>query len=144
MKTTHALGLTALLIMTLTSCSSGATESAPSASAASSSAPATATPPPSVPRYVAPTTLREALTAAMGPFDQRNALGAMEDLRRIAVSEVKPSISAEHWGEIELVRINASIDLLNERITERQMELESIRYATLIAGRATNAGVLSW
>ena len=73
-----------------------------------------------------------------------DALADMEALHSIAVKEVRPVVSAEDWGMVDIVRINASLDSLSGRITDEELGLESIKYATHIANIASEAGVFSW
>lgn len=142
MKILHALGLTALLVQPLSACSAAATESAssPDPSVTAFDSP-TAAPSPTV---LGSPELREALEATMYGSANRDALADMEALHAIALKEVRPAVSAEDWGMADIVRINASLDSLQSELTDEELGLESIEYATLVGGIANNAGVFSW
>ncbi len=73
-----------------------------------------------------------------------DALDDMEALHSIALTEVRPAVSVEDWGMADIVRTNASLGALKGTLTDEELGLEGIKYATLIAGIASNAGVFSW
>ncbi|MHA7191090.1 hypothetical protein ACX80N_12450 [Arthrobacter sp. MDT2-16] len=146
MKTLHALGLTALLAITLTACSAGATESTPTASPSSVPPSASATPRAAEPItevQAAPATFEEAVKAGYGPYTD-NPLAVMRDIRTFALDEVKPLVPVEKWNEADIIQIRASLDILSGKITDRELELETIKYTTMIHNLAVGAGVLSY
>lgn len=86
-----------------------------------------------------PASLGEALdTAKQEHTDYISAIGAMEDLYRQAQIRLEPSMTADAWNDIELIRIKTSLGALKDTLTEREvilgvrqfttaMELEAIR-----------------
>ena len=131
MKTLHALGMTALLTITLTSCSAD--------QAGPPTIPTVA--PTAVVTYAAPLTLKQADDEAMDPSIEKPAMVVMTQLRGLAETQVKPYISSDDWSTAELVYLKAANAVLTDQLTERELKTENVRYASLIRGFAREAGV---
>ena len=132
-----------LLAAALGACSAPAVTTTAATATATVSSPRvvtqTATPRPTVP--LEPTTLKEALAIANKEHTEPiAAVGAMEDLYRQAEPALKPGMTDSGWYKIEIIRINTSLGMLKDTLSDREVILGVKQYVAMMEAEAIRQG----
>ncbi|WP_454810573.1 hypothetical protein [Paenarthrobacter nitroguajacolicus] len=128
-----------MLAFAMTACSaSPATSSA--ANTASSPA-VTKSAAPTSTAALEPTSLKDAIIDANKEHTEPiAAVGAMEDLYRLADRALRPGMTESSWGKIEIIRINTSLGMLRDTLSDREIILGVNQYVAMMEVEAIRQG----
>ncbi|MDP9933835.1 hypothetical protein J2T11_000159 [Paenarthrobacter nicotinovorans] len=88
-----------------------------------------------------PTSLKEAiLNANKGNTEPIDAVGAMEDLYGLADRALRPGMTESSWGKIEIIRINTSLGMLKDTLSDREIILGVNQYVAMMEVEAIRQG----
>jgi hypothetical protein len=68
------------------------------------------------------------------------AVGAMEDLYRQAEPALRPGMTDNGWYKIEIIRINTSLGMLKDSLSDREVILGVKQYVALMEAEAVRQG----
>lgn len=88
-----------------------------------------------------PTSLKETIINANKEYTEPiDAVGAMEDLYRLADRALRPGMTESSWGKIEIIRINTSLGMLKDTLSDREIILGVNQYVAMMEVEAIRQG----